>query len=401
MLGVILAFFMRYEMKQVLYINWCEKYNCPGGDCGLTCCTSDWKIRLSDKEIENYKKLDHPFRDELISAIDMENKVMICDGGKCNLLDENGYCKLVINCGPEALSRTCNVFPWWDRNYGFIREAVVEIVCPLVAEFLFEVEQPYYVSDEVDEDEIGVPEDANTYLALFQARNVLMDIFSLCPQQYIYGKYFILFKCYDRITKLIKDNIFNTENVNSVLNDYCNENKIGTLFEQCNLLGEKIEIKETIMFQTFCELTSMSVSHAALLHVGRHKKYIMERLNKYINSEEAFREALYNYINYAKEQFPMLAENFMVYSLICSFVTNEKEKFGHDFVGRIIEMLYIQLIGMAILEEKGTIDKKEFSVAIAALDRVISHDAKMFEILYDYYEKKQAENDIYFMMLLA
>ena len=47
--------------KQVIYTSWVESFTCPGGDCGLTCCSDDWKIALFDKEAEYYKNLEGEF----------------------------------------------------------------------------------------------------------------------------------------------------------------------------------------------------------------------------------------------------------------------------------------------------------------------------------------------------
>lgn len=387
-------------MKQVLYINWCEKYNCPGGDCGLTCCTADWNIAVQKDEIERYKGLEHPFREELLANIDEEKGAMKCKEGKCGLLDENGYCKLVTNCGPEALSKVCSVFPWREREYGFVREAVVEIVCPLVAEFLFESEQAYFVSDEIDDEVTGTSDEANIFMSLFAARNILMDIFRLCPQHYVHGKAFILFKSFEIIVKLNDRGQLSPENVKTELSRYLDEKVVSSVFEQCDTISSQLVAKEKIMYQALQELTELSVSDSVLLYVVEHKGYLVNQINKYLNSEEAFRTALVKYVEYIKSVYPMLVENFLVYSLVCSFVTGDKDKIGKEFVSRIIELFYIQLLGMAILDVNGSIDRKEFSVVIAAIDRVISHYDKMIETTYDYYMKKQSENQVFFMMLV-
>lgn len=388
-------------MKQSLFINWNNKYSCPGGDCGLTCCTADWKIALSDEEIEGYKKMEHPFRDEMVSGIDEEKKAMLCRDGKCVLLNENGYCKLVINCGAQALSRTCSVFPWNERDYGIAGEAVVEIVCPIVAEFLFESEQLYFLSAEVDDDESGTTEDANTYLALFQARTLIMDIFSLCPQKYIHGKAFILLKIIEKIDSLIKEDAFNVDNVKMVAEEYSSENVIAKLFDQCDIFGEKVMVKEKIMYQTLLELNDMLLLSTVLLFVTKHKDYVSKQINRYIKSEVDFNESFTKYVDYIKSEYPMLSENFILYSVVCNFVTNNKSKFSHKLMGRFIELLMIHICGMAILDEYNKIDPKDFSVIIAAIDRVVAHDKKIHELLYDYCVKKIADNQAFFMMLIV
>lgn len=38
-----------------IVMGWCRDFECPGGDCGLTCCTKDWRIELTDSEIKAYE----------------------------------------------------------------------------------------------------------------------------------------------------------------------------------------------------------------------------------------------------------------------------------------------------------------------------------------------------------
>lgn len=388
-------------MKQFLCMNWNNKYSCPGGDCGLTCCTADWKIALSDNEIEDYKRLRHPFRDELVSAIDEENKAMVCRDGKCVLLDENGYCKLVINCGPQALSRTCSVFPWNEKDYGIVLEAVVEIVCPIVAEFLFESEQLYFINAEVEGDANGTTEEVNTYLALFQARTLIMDIFSLCPQKYTHGKAFILLKIIEKIDLLIKRDAFNVDNVKMVAEEYNSENVIAKIFDQCDVIGEKVMAKEKIMYQTLLELNDMTFLSTVLRLVTKYRDYIEEHLKKYIVSEEVFINSFIKYVDYIKSEYPMLSENFLLYSVVCNFVTNKKCEFAHGLMGRFIELFFIHLCGMIIYDKFNKIDPKEFSVIISAIDRTVAHDKKIQEMIFDYCVYKQIDNQAFFMTMIV
>lgn len=54
--------------------------------------------------------------------------------GKCGLLTEEGWCKIVLECGEKYLSDTCTCFPGCVREFGDVLECMVEIVCPVVAE---------------------------------------------------------------------------------------------------------------------------------------------------------------------------------------------------------------------------------------------------------------------------
>ena len=124
---------------KVLAIDWYQEFACIGGSCTNTCCAG-WNINLRDEEITKYHALESPFRDEILAAIDEENKRFFLNNHKCQLLDKNGWCKLVLNCGEEALSHTCTMFPRKKRTYGDLTELVVEIACPVVAKNLFRKE---------------------------------------------------------------------------------------------------------------------------------------------------------------------------------------------------------------------------------------------------------------------
>ena len=60
-----------------------------------------------------------------------------CDG-RCQMLTEDGWCRIVLECGEEYLSGTCTTFPRKVKQFGDIMECMVEIVCPLVAERVFD-----------------------------------------------------------------------------------------------------------------------------------------------------------------------------------------------------------------------------------------------------------------------
>lgn len=121
-------------------MDWYVKFQCIGGKCPLTCCSSEWDIFLKEEEIERYKDMDHPFRNEIMKYVDEEKKCMITDAKKvkCGLLTEDGWCRMVLECGEEYLSHTCTIFPRNIRCYGDILERGVEIVCPVVAGYLLE-----------------------------------------------------------------------------------------------------------------------------------------------------------------------------------------------------------------------------------------------------------------------
>lgn len=125
---------------KVVSMEWFTRFRCIGGHCPLTCCSSMWKVALTEEEIKKYKNMNHSFQGEIMKWVDEKDKCMITDveTGKCGLLTEDGWCRMVLECGESYLSKTCAVFPRYAKAYGDIIETGVEIVCPVVAGYLLE-----------------------------------------------------------------------------------------------------------------------------------------------------------------------------------------------------------------------------------------------------------------------
>ena len=103
---------------------WAE-FECKGGTCRHTCCQG-WGISLSMKEYfrllgmdcskELRRKLDGAFH--LVENPTEERYAQITPDwrGDCPMHMENGYCQLQVECGAEALSRICRLYPRSPRN---------------------------------------------------------------------------------------------------------------------------------------------------------------------------------------------------------------------------------------------------------------------------------------------
>lgn len=386
--------------KQFLKMSWGDYYRCPGGDCGLTCCTSDWQIGISDEEIKMYSEMDHPFAEEIMRNIDTDKKGMKCIDGKCGLLDSQGFCKLVINCGDKYLSKTCTDFPWTHKDFKIVVEQFVELVCPVVADFLFE-DKPIYFTSIEEEVEVSIShEEAEDYLSQFNARKRLIDVLQIESSKYIHGKIFITFKILEKMRELIEGNSLNSANVEEILDYYTNDNVVGSIFEQCEALNSKIEQKEPVIYMALKEIIMNKIFLVLFFQVFRHKPYVKKYFDEWIEDESQFQKDLLDYAAYMQKEYPIFQQNYLFYSLYCSWIAVKKEDFGNEFVARYIELLAIQLGAMAVLKEKGFLDRKEVDAIIASIDRIASHANDKFEMMYDYYKKKQEENPLFLLMLI-
>ena len=102
-----------------------EAFECKGGACRHTCCQG-WGISLSMKEYfrllgmdcssELRRKLDGAFH--LVENPTEERYAQITPDwrGDCPMHMENGYCQLQVECGAQALSRICRLYPRRPRS---------------------------------------------------------------------------------------------------------------------------------------------------------------------------------------------------------------------------------------------------------------------------------------------
>jgi lysine-N-methylase len=102
--------------SQNTHLKFYKEFNCIGSDCPLTCCKG-WTISLDKKTFYDYKSEDL-FKNHITKGVSSGSRTAGNFGtinrkktGECELLEDNGLCKVQALKGPEALSKTCATFP--------------------------------------------------------------------------------------------------------------------------------------------------------------------------------------------------------------------------------------------------------------------------------------------------
>ena len=126
------------------------RFQCKGGDCRRSCC-GGWPISISMEEYFRFLGMEcsPELRDRLDRAIRLsldaseEHYASICPNyvGDCPLHMENGLCRLHFECGAEALSDVCRLFPRATNRFGAYR-CVCSAACEHTVELLTEDEEP-------------------------------------------------------------------------------------------------------------------------------------------------------------------------------------------------------------------------------------------------------------------
>lgn len=377
---------------QGIGLGWCRDFVCPGGDCGLTCCRGDWKILLTEEEIEYYKNLDHEFRDKILEGIDMEKKVFKCDNGRCNMLNSEGYCNIVLNCGEDKLCHTCRTFPRQNKLFGDVLEYGVEIVCPLVAERLLDSEPIDFDMVEVELDNIKSI-DYNVYDSLAQVRASIVSVLQLemGTKELLPGKMYIMFNMYQQALNKMKEGSLSVESVSSLSDSYCSESRMPQYFLECSKLGdlhnEKVAVIVNILMNAIrkgfvvklCDCCSESYPNLG------------NDIETWVNNSEILSKDMEEYVVFMKNKFPYFTEKFFAYIWFMDGVTLDPEEYERKLCSRTMEHLLINIAAMSVYKTGGkNISEKEFAVVIAAVDRFISHNRKVQRDLQEMFNELKA-----------
>jgi len=385
---------------KVLCMDWYTKFQCIGGKCPLTCCSSTWKISLEEEEIERYKNMKHPFQNEIMKWVDEEEKCLIGDvqEGKCGLLTEDGWCRMVLECGEEYLSKTCIVFPRDAKKYGDIIEAGVEIVCPVVAGYLLEDTPIEFVIQEQETVEEIEKIDYQVYDSLALARGELVGVIQAFPGHFTAGKLYIMFSVLTKIKELSQERRIEKEDIISVLNKYAVEAVKKEIYAQCEVIAGRYNQKAIILqsllllFQT---VILKSLNDSFLLDDRLRENIVLWIINR-----EEFSGKLEDFSAYLKREYPMVSENFLVYTLFLDWIELDLEKFGQKIYARIFELALIQIFAMSLWVADGMLDKEKYQVLISTVDRIFSHQRDFLSVISEDLHKLKRDNVANILMFL-
>lgn len=360
---------------KILCMDWLSKFHCVGGTCPLTCC-ANWRIPLTDQDLINYKKMKHPFAKEFLSMIDLKKKCMKIRNGACQALTEDGWCRLVRECGEEYLSSICSRFPRVMNQYGDVLEGTVEIACPIVAGYLLE---PEMITFEFTEEKIDKPIkeiDYQIYDSLSSARTYLIETIQASPSQYVSGKVSMIFHVLFEIQKLLPKNQLNLRSVSEILNKYDSVTMRNTIFTESEIFAKRYEEKGEIIQKVLAHLR-LVLKEQLFPKLNLWEQELQQDLEIWLSDPNCFVKNLERFAEYHHQTYPLVADNFLVYILFLNWNTIDSEQFGHLFSAKFLEWTLIQTIAMSVWRKSGKIAKEEYEMIIATIDRLVSHSSPL------------------------
>lgn len=386
--------------EKYLKTSWYEDFECPGGDCGLTCC-GGWRIGLTDDEVQRYLEDSSDFRETLMSAIDIEEKAMKCVDGKCVLLNEDGFCKLILANGPSALSRTCTIFPRGEKKYCDIVEKFVEICCPRVAKMLLDNKELDFLVEDSNRIVSFSENDATIYDLLNSIRIKLMELVKVCPNSYTYGKLFIMLHIIEDIKSVSTDGTYNIDALKFVADKYFNEDLLLGIFNKCNALSNNYGAKAYKTWSLLHIMYKANLMQAIAKKLEGRLPGYKEMTVRWMNNVSVIESDFEKIIPYLRLNYGHVAEKFLEYSIFINFIEMDCKDIGYGIYKRIIESTLV-LIGLMI----DYIDKKEITVdryayILACVDRVMAHSENIQSVIDECVNEVGTDNAAGFLLLFV
>lgn len=135
-------------MADLLYIypDFLMRFRCIGSKCMNTCCEG-WDVRVDEDTAEYYEHLEGAFGDFLRQHVlrdEMTNKITAIkmEDNHCPFLNEEGLCKIQLECGAEHLGKVCQDYPRYEHGGKNVSLIVVLTSCDAVMDILYNQTKP-------------------------------------------------------------------------------------------------------------------------------------------------------------------------------------------------------------------------------------------------------------------
>ena len=379
-------------------MDWWNNFKCTGAGCPLTCCDTSWSISLTEKELARYEAMEHPFRETVLSAIDRENLRMQGPDGKCSLLTQEGWCRLVQECGEEYLCFTCTAFPREMRRYEDVIERTVGIACPVVAGYLLQEMPIAFYEVESEEPEAQTKTDRVLYEILSGIRAELIKMIQDSPCENAVGKLYSILSTMNGLREEMRSGMaLKAEKTGQIFRTY------RELAEQSGLLQAMVESTEqydakALLLQKFLKELWPESGRLLVKGWGADEVTLKEDILCWLADSKKLEETLAGFLSYYRSNFPMLFDNYMIYALFSNWITMQPEHFGEDLEARCMELIFIQIAAMSLWSRNKEIKTTEYEVLISKMDRKFFHTDKK-AALYDKLKAKGLCSTELFLML--
>lgn len=161
-----------------------DDFKCIASKCTDNCCIG-WEIDIDEVSFDKYNKLQGALGDEIRSKITVSEDGSKCfelsENDRCPFLNDSNLCRIIINCGEDAICDICKNHPRFYEWFPGVTECGLGLSCEEVCRALLQDEKPFSLIEENDGEEIVLDNEddvieSDTYIFLSAFRERLLDI---------------------------------------------------------------------------------------------------------------------------------------------------------------------------------------------------------------------------------
>lgn len=161
-----------------------DEFKCIASECIDNCCIG-WEIDIDENTFIKYSKINSPLGDEIRSKITVSEDGSKCfelsANDRCPFLNKHNLCRIIINCGEDALCDICKNHPRFYEWFPGVTECGLGLSCEAVCRTLLQDEKSFSLIEENDGEEIVLDNEddvieSDTYIFLSAFRERLFDI---------------------------------------------------------------------------------------------------------------------------------------------------------------------------------------------------------------------------------
>lgn len=115
---------------------YCKDFKCIADKCSDNCCIG-WEIDIDEKTANYYRTLDGEFGDRLRNSIDFGETVCFkLKNERCQFLNEQNLCEVLLTLGEDKLSEICTKHPRYYEWFDGVIEGGVGMCCEEAARLI-------------------------------------------------------------------------------------------------------------------------------------------------------------------------------------------------------------------------------------------------------------------------
>ncbi len=161
-----------------------DDFKCIASECTDNCCIG-WEIDIDDETLEKYNNMQGGFADEIRGKIekspDGSNCFRLVENDRCPFLNNENLCRIIINCGEDAICDICKNHPRFYEWFPGVTECGLGISCEEVCRILLSDDKPFDLVEINDFNPINLEDKADVvtsdaYIFISGLRQDFFDI---------------------------------------------------------------------------------------------------------------------------------------------------------------------------------------------------------------------------------